>query len=198
MKALLLLCTMIAILVPGIALAQIDQGTDGLGLYADPDAMINYASAGAGDILELNLMATNISSPDGIGAFELSLFWYENHVWYAGMLIPEANISIGIFPDIIVGYQTPKPFAPVMHLATISLLVTAPLPADLFIKQVSVPVGGSMGNNLPVYVAGFEPGDLRNLYPSSGSIDEPVFRINGLGPVAVTNTSLDAVKALYR
>jgi hypothetical protein len=63
---------------------------------------------------------------------------------------------------------------------------------------VSVPSGGSLGYFLPMYANGADFNDLHNLFPSSGSIDLPVLRINGEAPTVTEGFSWGCVKALYQ
>jgi hypothetical protein len=178
-----------------VALAQIDPGPDGIGIYADMEAMANSAVAGEG-ILELYLLVTGHEA-DGIGAWEMRLN-YDGPINHIGHLIPYNSINVGQWPDYIVGVVEFIPPAPVMHLMTLTFMVVGTEPASIYVEPASVPVGGSLGNNLPVYVNGLVHEDLRNLYPSSGSIDLPVFRLNGEAPVATDPVSWDRVKAMYR
>lgn len=199
MKFILTITASIIILLPVFAIGQIDQGIDGLGLYIDPDATINFQDVEAGGVFELYLMATNLSSPTGLDAVELSLFCPESHVIIGELQIPQPGYDWqDVEGDIVLLYTDPVPYAPVMLLATIIIYLTETEPAELFIKAANYIDGGSLYNDLPLYIVGGSVSDLRSLYPSSGSVDSPVFRINGGGPVAVTNTTLDGVKALYR
>lgn len=193
---------MILVVLVGVtvtaASAQIDPGIDGIGIYADLDAMVNSVEAGEG-MLELYLLATGMES-QGIKAWEMRLN-YDGPINQIGHLIPYDSINVGQWPDYIVGVVgvgTYLPAAPVVHLMTLTFMVNGPEPANIYIEHSSMPVGGSLGNYLPVYVNGLNDGDLRNLYPSSGSIDQPVFRVNGDAPVATDPASWDQVKALFR
>ena len=51
---------------------------------------------------------------------------------------------------------------------------------------------------MPVYFGGSNSSVLHILYPSSGGIDLPVFRINAEAPVATESMAWSHVKALYR
>jgi len=199
MRLFITVSASIFILLPVLVMGQIDQGVDGVGLYADPEATINFQDAEAGSILEIYLMATNLSCPAGLQVVELSLVCPESHVIIGETQMAQPGYDWQEFEgDIILSFLDPVPYAPVMHLATIQIYLTETLPAELFIKSGQLFDGGSLHNDLPVYIVGDNMNEMRNLYPSSGSVDSPVFRINGVGPVAVTSSTLDNVKALYR
>ncbi len=70
-------------------------------------------------------------------------------------------------------------------------------PVAIYIREANRLEGGSLNNYLPVYCAGSNNG-LFSLHPSSGSIDAPVFMINGEASVATESLAWDGVKSLYR
>ncbi len=131
-------------------------------------------------------------------AWEMSLF-YDGPLVNVGYVMPYTSINVGIFPSYSVGNaQAVLPQDNVIHLMTMTFMVTGLEPSNIYIRQAHLPVGGSLGNDLPVYADGEELTVLRNLYPSSGSIDLPVFRINGEAPVATEPATFNGVKALFR
>lgn len=197
MKSMLLTIILTAFLLPGAVSAQIDQGVDGIGLYADSGAMTNNIMAEPGDIFEVYIMATNISNPEGIQAFELSLSSPQLHVQLLSLVLNNADIIVTTFPDIMVGCSPLKETAPVIELARVLVMVTDAAPAELYIGPGIIIEGGSAGHYLPGYVDS-SSSVIYDMYPSSGSIDAPVFRINGEAPVATTSVSFDHVKSLYR
>ena len=81
---------------------------------------------------------------------------------------------------------------------TVTMRVETTQPASLFISWVSVPEGGSLHSYLPVFACADDPGDLRNLHPSSGGVDYPVMSINGSAPLGRESETWGSLKALYR
>jgi hypothetical protein len=196
MKAGITVFCVLLSLTAGAAFAQLDPGPDGIGIYADMDAAINRLEAAEGESFELHVLVTGLDAI-GIGAWEMSLY-YEGPVMNIGHLIPYQHISVGIWPSFTIGVMDYLPAAPVIHLMTLTFMITGEGPADLYIQAAHVPEGGSMGNDLPVFVNGMIHEDLRPMYPSSGSVDLPVFRFNGEAPVATSPASWSSVKALFR
>ena len=196
----MILCALLTVLaIP--AMGQIDPGPDGIGIYADMEAMTNAMDTGTGLFVELYVLVTGCTAEGGITAWEMSLH-YEGPITHAGYLIPYNHINVGIFPSFSVGNaQAVIPQQPVMHLMTLNFLVLGTEPADIYVRAAHAPSGGSMGNDLPVYINDTGDGsytDLRNMYPSSGSVDLPVFRFNGAEPVATDSATWSGVKAMFR
>jgi hypothetical protein len=196
---LMILCALLTLLaIP--AMGQIDPGPDGIGIYADMEAMTNAMDTGEG-LVELYVLVTGCTAEGGITAWEMSLF-YDGPITHAGYLIPYNHINVGIFPSFSVGNaQEVIPQQPVMHLMTLTFLVLGTGQADIYIRAADAPEGGSLGNDLPVYINETGDGsysDLRNMYPSSGSVGLPVFRFNGEGPVATDSATWSGVKAMFR
>lgn len=192
-----LLTVCVCLALASASFGQIDPDANSIGFYADMGATMNSIQTEEG-MIELYLLVTGLDAPAGIAAWEMSLF-YDGPVVNVGYLIPYNSINVGVFPSYSVGNaQAILPQNDVIHLMTMTFLVTGLTPANIYIKQAHLPVGGSLGNDLPVYVDGEDWDVMRNLYPSSGSIDLPVFRINGEAPVATQPASFSGVKALFR
>jgi len=198
MKKHLLLTLLLSLAFVLPSLAQLDPDPDGVGIYADLDGLQNNLMTGEG-IIELYVLATGISAPDGMAAWELSLF-YDGPLVYAGHVIPYNNVNVGQWPSYSVGHaQAVHAPAPIMHLMTLTFVVTGTnTPGEIFIRQADMPEGGSIGNNLPAYCNGVPPYDLYTMFPSSGGIDAPVFRVNGDQPVATKSVSFSGIKALFK
>lgn len=182
------------------ALAQLDPGPDGIGVYADMEGMVNSVMQNEG-LLTVQLLVMGCQNGTGIQAWETG-FWVDGSLSYAGFQLPYEGFNLDSFPDMTVGVHIgvdnlPIPRAPIMHLATLYFMVGGPEPGNIYIKPVSHFGGsGSMGNFLPAYAT--QANELFALYPSSGSVDLPVFRVNGDAPVATTQAAFGAVKALFR
>ena len=197
MRTMIMLTCALVCLCAVPALAQLDPGPDGIGLYADLDGMINSITMAPGEV-EIYVLATGIQAEFGIGSWELGLY-YEGPIVNLGHLIPYNHVNVGVFPSFTVGNaQAVRPPAPVIHLMTLTFLVLGEDPVDMYVRAPALPVGGSLGNDLPAYINGAIHSDLRPLYPSSGSVDLPVLRINGPAPVATDAASWANVKAMYR
>lgn len=196
MNRFFIVAILILAMMAGAAAAQLDPGPDGIGLYADLEGNVNGLLEGTGQH-DLYLLLTGFSGEVGLGAWELQLD-YDPSIYMVGYAIPYAYLNFGTGPEFIVGLGFPMVPAPAMHLATITFMVPGSEPEGIFIKPATYIEGGSMGNYLPCYVNLPNTGELRPMYPSSGSVDLPVFRFNAEAPVATESASLDRVKALYR
>lgn len=198
MRKLTLLTMAFTLILAIPALAQLDPDPDSVGIYADLGAMQNSMVAEEGTI-ELYVLATGISSPDGMAAWELSLF-FDGPLVYLGYIIPYNSINVGQWPSFSVGHgQAVHEPQPIMHLMTLTFLVIGTdQPGEIFIGPADAPEGGSLGNDLPAYCNANATYDLYTMSPSSGSIDAPVFRVNGDAPVATDEVTFDGIKALYR
>lgn len=194
MSRFFIVSILILALMAGAAAAQLDPGPDGIGLYADLEGNVNGLLEGAGQH-DLYLLLNGYSVESGLRGWELSLD-FPPSAYLVGYSIPYAHINVGIFPSYTVGLGFPMAQAEVMHLATFTFMVMDSGPVDVFLKSAAVPIGGSLGNYLPCFADGDH--ELGTMYPSSGSVDLPVFRFNGEAPVATEPASLDRVKALYR
>ena len=181
-------------LIAGAASAQIDTGPNGLGLYADMDAMINRLDTEPG-MVELHLLATNLTEVN-LAGWEVGLMYF-GPIYFAGYSIPYNHVNVGTFPSFSVGLSEPIPQAPVIHLMTITIGVSEVEPVAIYLTPPALPVGGSMGNDLPAFITGPEF-ELIAFYPSSGSIEAPVFMINGEAPVATEPATMGSIKSLYR
>jgi hypothetical protein len=190
----MVLCFCLALIAMS-ASAQVDPGPNGLGLYADMDGMVNSLDTEPG-MVELYLLATHLTEAN-IGAWEVALNFPLGSLYLAGYNIPYSNVNVGIFPSFTVGVVEPLLQAPIIHLMTITFGVTNMEPAAIYLTAPALPVGGSMGNDLPAFTTAPEH-DLTAFHPSSGSVNAPVFMINGDAPVATEPATWGGVRALYR
>ena len=139
----------------------------------------------------------NCCCPTGIDSWEFGLR-FDGPLAYIGFTIPYNHNSAVFYPNfIIVSVPTALEPEPVMHLMTLFFQVTGSDLGNIYIENSNLPPGGTGQNYLPAYIS--EGGTVVNsLYPSSGSIDLPVFRLNAEAPVAVESLAWSHVKALYR
>lgn len=185
------------ILACGPVSAQVDPDPDGVGIYADPEATVNSIAAEAGTNLTLYVLATNVSATEGIGGWQLAVetgsIDVELHdlTWsYAGW--PVCGFS---GPDRMIHVDGGGlAQAPIIHLATLHVVVLGTGATDLYVRNSSC-VGAELP---PTYTTAGADSRQVPLTPSSGSEDLPVFRINGSAPVATDAETWGALKSLYR
>jgi hypothetical protein len=195
MKKLVALAALASLVIGGQALAQIDQGLDGLGMYFDTGAN-DYCMDYMGGPVSVYLILTNASEPTGISGWEC-------HVTYAvpagnfetGWVLPTGSLNVSTAPDFVVGLAAPMPFAPTILLATYGVLAFVPDAMMFYVGPADTPsIPGT-----PVYAAGDNPGSLIPMSPVSGSADLPVAQLNGgCGVIGTEDATFGSVKAMYR
>jgi len=176
------------------------QISDGVGLYVAEDDLTDYGQAGEG-IHTVYLVLTDPSVASGVYAWELALALVG-----PGLLMPgdfEGNsVNYASFPELSVGVGGGLPSsAAAVLLSTVQVMILGQNePVELTIGPVSNPPGGSLGNDLPVYVTwdGDQNYPMQNMYPSSGDIDEPVFVFNDSLQGPPQSETWSGVKAVYR
>jgi len=190
-----MVCVM-SVLLAVTAQAQIDDGPDGIGIYADLEGMVNnlYVSEG---VIELYVLATNVAATNGIIGWEMGLEWEGPAISIGWDLPYEAAAGVQDEWSFQIACYDLLPPAPVVHLMTLYYHILDEGTSEFFIRECWYSEGGIMGNYLPAYIDGFG-GELRALNPSSGSIGLPCFRLNGEAPVAVESRSWSDVKAMFR
>lgn len=203
MKKLLVLLAVLALAAP--AMAGIDPGTNGIGVYFDLGANVNCGAPAPYALLPMYLIATNINETSGISG-------WETHVYFEptpGAGVTYAYAGVGAVnpltaPDFQVGMGGgPLPYSPAVLLLTMS---TFYLGGPLMIGVgpiISAPPSFSPPS--PGYAAGNAPDRLIKLTPSS---NVPIPGSNfgywvaganaGNCPVPNEETSWGGVKALYQ
>lgn len=177
------------------AMAQLDSGPDGVGLYLDLEATINRSDGAV--VNPLYLLATNITFEAGIAEWGLSVRSSEPEAIIILMSSPSEvtyrPCSAGAMDLWGFYHNDPIPAGSIVFLATLMVLQPNEI-VDLYIEGLQC----EPGPDHPYYI-GYEPSEeVRALTPSSGSMSEPVFRINGQAPVAVDVSSWGRLKTLYR
>ncbi len=195
MKKLLALAALASLVVGGQALAQVNAGPDGLGMFFDTGAS-EYCLNSTGGQVMVYLMLTNCSQPSGISGWEC-------HVTYTvpagdfetGWVLPTGSLNVSSAPDFVVGLGTPLPYAPALLLATYGVLALVPSPMEFYVGPCNTPsIPGTA-----VYAAGDNPGLLLPMSPVSGSAELPVAQLNGDCTVIGTeDATFGQVKNLYR
>ncbi len=195
MKFNIVIATLIVALTAATAWAQLDPGPDGIGIYTDLEGLSNSLVADEG-VITLYVLATGISDPDGIQGWEFGLR-FDGALEYIGFAIPYPCWSVVYYPTFAaIATTAPLDNAPVIHLVTLYFTVTGSEPGNIYVEHGYAPPGGSGGTYMPVYYS--DADHVHILYPSSGGIELPVFRLNAEAPVATESMAWSHVKALYR
>lgn len=205
-KNTLIVCLPVILLV-GSATAQIDPDPDGVGIYADADAMLTSIMIDPGTSFDVYLIATNISE-DNILAWNLRIR-HDAGLWVGNYAIPydyhnthqdfaSDGINIGVWNDVDAIPRIPLGFGPSMILLSMSVIPLVDQPQFFFIENTVI---HTIPEPYPAYESteSFGVGDgWVELHPSSGSYDAPVFVVNGADPIATETMTLGQVKTLYR
>jgi hypothetical protein len=175
----------------------IDPDPDGIGIYIDELGEKNYAEAEVGEVVTVNIVATNISVSN-MNAWEVRVE-QDGPLTYLGRDIAPEAMSWADWPDFVVGHYEPFPQVDAIVLSSVTFLVNDAEAGYLYTKNAKFfGQGGSMGNYLPCYVSTLNPDELRPFFPSSGDPDLPVFAVNDNGPVQTVRVTWDSIKAAYR
>jgi hypothetical protein len=188
---MVVLCLLV---LKGQAPAQVDQDTDGLGIYFDTDAT-QYCLEYVGGWIFAYLILTNCSEPTGIAGWECRIT----------STIPPGNFAPGwdLYgadnsswpPNYECGLGWVIPHAPAMLLARQEFWINVPDAMTFYVGPVDSPsIPG-----YPAYAVGGDPGRIKPMYPVSGSYLLPVAQLNGVCVVIGTeSTTFGHFKALYR
>lgn len=197
MKKLLVVLSILTIAVTGSALAQDLIWQNNIGAYLADGSY--EADAAQGDVLELHMILTNMTSP-ACGGFEYKLstvgglFIMESTVAYPTDSINAASRE----GEFIVGYGNPIPAVDgAVEVMSVSVIVTdEEEPSGLYIGAVyfaSIP-------GVPCYLADAANAIIVEMHQSLGDSEAAVFEVNekGQSPIATESTSFDNLKSLYR
>lgn len=196
MKKLLVVLSILIIAVSGSAFAQDLIWQNNIGAYlADGSYEVDAAQ---GDVLELHMILTNMTSP-ACGGFEYKLstvgglFIMESTIAYPTDSINAASRE----GEFIVGYGNPIPaVSGAVEVMSVSVIVTDEEPSGLYIGAVyfaSIP-------GVPCYLADAANAIMVEMHQNLGDSSDAVFEVNEKGqtPVATESTSFDNLKSLYR
>jgi len=196
MKRLIACSFAVALVLATGASAQIDPDPDGIGIYADLDAMITSVTAEIDEPIEVYLILTRPSAPDGIRAWECSIEAPPNAVMWGWTLPP--GVSGGLFfidpPNYIAAFgNTSLPPTNIVVLMTFIIKVTDTGPAEFFVGP-HPDDSGDFG--LPTYLAG----DLipYGMHPWPDGASKPAFTVVIGGSTQNELQTWGAVKTLYR
>jgi hypothetical protein len=208
MKRTLLLC--LALLFVGtVASAQCHEDPDEICIFFSQDcyACDNCLSyVGGAAVAYVVLM--NCSEPSGVLGFEFCLCNEDgspfappvgSSIFTTGYIYPPNTIGTGNPPCFLVGMAMPLPWSPCMTLIGINLLILSPETWCFGVMPFWAPsIPGHM-----VYAAGDDVGNLKPMYPCTGSEENSCFMacINSPDcppPIPVGNAAWGSVKAMYR
>lgn len=177
-------------LAAGVAVAQVDPDPDGIGIYFDTEATIVSATAGVGEFVPAYLIGTNLSQSGDIDYWEAYVY-------------PDQGADVSGTPYGSYNYAMNMPGDPSWHCVALApdpplAAQTITLLASLHIQVFddAVPIGLFIGGDARYRIFGSL--DEFPLFPSSGSPDLPVARINGEAPVAVDRGTWGTLKAMFR
>lgn len=190
MMKMFMFLSMIMLLPAGVALSQIDPGPDGIGIYLDAAATQNSLFCDAGTVVSVHVMITNPTATTAIYGWGVGIR-VQGDLFYFTTHLPPGSALVNPYPELVVacnpGTVMPEP---ILDLATIDFIPLTAGVAEFFLTATQ--------HGEPPFYAFAPDADYRGLNPSSGSLDLPVFRVNGLGPVSELEASWGSVKALFR
>ncbi len=188
----------IASLAAAGALAQVDPGPDGIGIYFDEAATLtSLAVPTAGGeptpVATAWLVATRLSTAGDVG-------YWQAFVAPGGSPNPEAQVYVYGWPTVGWDQAMNMPGDP-SHRFTV-FIDHGLLPAGDIVVLARLQVDCATAQPIPLHVWDAEIGvygwPARPLNPSSGPWDRPVAMINGQAPVAIEAAAWGAVKSLFR
>jgi hypothetical protein len=204
MKKLLVLLAVLALAAP--AMAGIDPGPNGIGVYFDLGANINCAQPAPYALLNMYLIATNITESSGISGWETHVYF--NPVPGAGVTYTYAGVGAVnplTAPDFQVGMGGgPLPYSPAVLMLTMSTFYLGG-PLSIGLGPITTAPTSFPLTRSPGYAAGNDPSKLVALKCSSNwpwlSVPN-AFLVAGANagdcPVPTEDTSWGGVKALYQ
>jgi hypothetical protein len=197
MKKLIIALFCMALLA-GNAFAQLDPDDDGIGVYFDPCACVNCLTLEAGSHTGY-LVITHPTSPDGVGGWEAKIT-VEGPAFVTNWDLLGNAINVATRPDeFIVGVSEPlyNPYSfPAVVVAILDILIlNTDDPVNFYIDGIYF---ASHPSGQPAYLDGIDYDIIKPLQQATGGPDYPVATINGECAVAVTEETMDGIKALYR
>ncbi|MFH1843538.1 MAG: hypothetical protein ABIF77_10070 [bacterium] len=176
--------------------AQIDPDDDGVGIYFDLAGDEHCSQVPMGIVRDLYLLLTNASAPGGVAGWECRI---ENYPEYNFIVNWQPIGWIGSIldpPNFQIGLATPLPWAPAIHLMTITVLVInmdcwwfsiVPHPLPTVPGEIVYADGDDLFNFIP-------------MHQSTGGPDTPVAGINCSCPPPIDTESISwgGVKSMYK
>lgn len=177
----------------GHALA--DPPRDVVGVYFDLAAAASlWQTHKPSELVTAYVIATNISAPAGIGAFEM-MGRIKGAAVAPSWELPPSVIDCPEPGCLVWAGSQPLPWSPAILLATLRFWVpTTSAGCAIYLGPTACPsLPGSVA-----YVAGMDPSDFRPLTAASGSFDLPLAVVNGGPSVPLLSGSWGSCKALFR
>jgi hypothetical protein len=182
------------------AFAVIDPDPDMVGVYFEPAANTNGFAATVNVPFHAYVVLTRPTS--NVNGFEGSYRvvpqpGMEALMFRLGQALPAGAVDLGTSTNFLAGnffygLAAPITASEAVVLVDWTFMLLAAQTVEIFLGPSPTP---SIPNGLPAYEAG---GFIKSLGLSTGGVDIPVARVNGMGPVAIENESFGNVKALFR
>jgi hypothetical protein len=193
MKSLMILMAAALLLTGSNVSAQVDPSDNGIGIYFDLEASVNGITVLPLEEFSAHLLLTRPTAESGVVGWECRLR-IEGQAEIIGWSLQGNAINPGIFPDFAVGIYPALPWAAVIWLAELQMMVLDTQPVYLFLGPVTnATVEGQM-----VYIAPENIGTYIPMIWSTGGPGYPVASINDGRPVAAVAASWGGVKTMYR
>jgi hypothetical protein len=196
MRQLVMYWMLAMVLASGPVRAQIDPDHDAIGIYFDEAATVVAVDAAAGATVTTYLIATRPSMAANLTWFEAGVYARPHD---ACMIWGNSPLGINIATNIpgdsqitfLVGCWAPyPPLQEVLVLAILDVHLWSEMSTELFVRGYSY--------EWPSYrLEGVTDPLNHRWYPSSGALDRPVARINGLAPVTARGATWSAVRAMF-
>jgi hypothetical protein len=185
---------LLVLMAPLATMAQIDPDPDGVGFYADEGATINHLDVLPGVQVDVYLVLTRPSTPMHYVCGWSCRVGKSSNVNVISSLIRWGGTNFSSWPDFDVGiYDCVYSGASHVVLLSLHVSLTDDQPGYLYVGETPL---DPLRDGLPCYADPYWP-PLYALYPSSGSVDAPVFTFNGSGPVPDAGRTWGALKALF-
>lgn len=178
------------------AVAQVDPGPNGMGIYADLDGLANRVDQETGVPMEVYLLLTNPTGVAKLGGWECRIVVPDNVVIW-GWNHPHPGTMTFATPPDFMSVFTPIPYAVVSHLMTFIIVPLDEEPAQFYLEALPGMENAPLPRYLDVDYAGGVEGTLIYANPYPGGPEEPSFVLNG-GMVPTVAASWGEVRALYR
>ena len=123
------------VLWAGAAIAQIDPNDNGIGIYADMDALTNQIALEVGKPLEVYVLMTHPTGAAALGAWECGIVVPDNAAIWGYSLPIAGSVLISTPPAFMVGLPRLLPYEDVMHLMTLIITPLDCYPAQFFIQE---------------------------------------------------------------
>jgi hypothetical protein len=209
MRKWILMFAALGLLAAGPVWAQCNDGVDEICIIWDyPDPGCQNCTSYMGGPINAYVVLVNPSAAGGVSGFEF-LVCNEDGAplvppasnFVTGWVLPPGAVNVATAPEFIVGLATPQPWAPLVLMVEMQLLIFAPDCWCFGVSPVATPsIPGEMA-----YADGADPGNIIPLYPCTGTGWPSCFMacLNCTfcppgPPVGTEPATFGSVKAIYR